>query len=355
MLGICPFDFSITLLLLAGIAPPWGKWCKAFSPSPSNYKQYCDQRVVNVPARSILPSPPEIKMPESNIPAINVAKVSAATQSYLYKRHSLALRLMHWINVIAFIVLLMSGLMIFNAHPSLDWGKSSYTGKPSVLSIGARELGNGQMKGVTTVLGHEFDTTGLLGVSKAANGGQVDVAFPSWMTIPGSYSLAEGRQWHFFFAWLLVINGVLYVAHALLSRHLKRDLWPTVTDWRGIGRSIINHMKFRHPQGEDAKRYNILQKLAYLAVIFGLLPLIILGGWAMSPWLNSFWPGWVDLLGGRQAARTIHFIVAWLLVGFVVIHVFEVIISGLWNHLRSMITGNYRITIAATNEEKNHA
>ena len=86
-----------------------------------------------------------------------------------------------------------------------------------------------------------------------------------------------------------------------------------------------------------------------------MLPLIILGGWAMSPWLNSFWPGWVDLLGGRQAARTIHFIVAWLLVGFVVIHVFEVIISGLWNHLRSMITGNYRITIAATNEEKNHA
>ena len=114
-------------------------------------------------------------------------------------------------------------------------------------------------------------------------------------------------------------------------------------DWRGIGRSIRDHILFRHPQGEDAKRYNVLQKLAYLTVIFVLLPGIIVAGWAMSPWLNSILPGWVDVLGGRQSARTLHFILAWLLVAFVMIHVFEVIVSGLWNHLRSMITGNYRI------------
>jgi thiosulfate reductase cytochrome b subunit len=88
----------------------------------------------------------------------------------------------------------------------------------------------------------------------------------------------------------------------------------------------------------------VLQKLAYLAVIFGLLPLIVLAGWAMSPWLNSLWPGWVDVFGGRQSARAVHFIVAWLLVAFVAIHVFEVVVSGLWNHLRSMVTGRYRIT-----------
>ncbi len=275
----------------------------------------------------------------------------ATAHSYLYKRHSLAARLMHWLNVISLTILLMSGLMIFNAHPSLDWGKSSYTGKPSVLSISARDLGNGQMMGVTTVLGHEFNTTGLLGVSNAPNGKPNDVAFPSWMTIPSAYSLAESRLWHFFFAWLLVINGVLYVAHALASRHLKRDLLPTGADWRGMGRSILDHVKFKHPQGEDAKRYNVLQKLAYLSVIFVLLPLIILGGWAMSPWLNSLWPGWVDIFGGRQAARTVHFIVAWLLVAFVAIHVFEVIVSGLWNHLRSMITGQYRITAKEANHE----
>ncbi len=268
----------------------------------------------------------------------------APAASYLYKRHSLPVRLLHWINVLSLTLLLMSGLMIFNAHPSLDWGKSSYTGNPSLLSIGARDDGKGRLQGVTTLLGHEFDTTGLLGASTGANGAQDNIAFPSWITIPGSYSLAEGRQWHFFFAWLLVINGLLYVSHALISRHLRRDLIPGRSDWGSIGRSIIDHLKFKHPQGEDAKRYNVLQKLAYLSVIFVMLPLIILMGWAMSPFLNSIFPGWIDFFGGRQAARTIHFIVAWLLVAFVAIHVFEVIVSGLWNHLRSMITGQYRIT-----------
>ena len=260
-----------------------------------------------------------------------------------YDRHAWPVRLMHWTNLLALTLLLMSGLMIFNAHPSLDWGKSSYTGQPSLLSIGARDAGNGKLAGVTRVFGYNFETTGLLGVSAMPNGGQHSIAFPSWITVPTDYTLAGGRLWHFFFAWLLVLNGLAYLTYALLSRHLQRDLLPTGTDWRGIGRSIRDHLLFRHPKGEQAKHYNVLQKLAYLAVIFGLLPLIVLAGWAMSPWLNSLLPGWVDLFGGRQAARTVHFIVAWLLVAFVAIHVFEVIVSGLWNHLRSMITGRYRI------------
>ena len=273
-------------------------------------------------------------------------------RSYLYKRHSLAVRIMHWLNVLSLTILLMSGLMIFNAHPSLDWGKQSYSGKPSVLTIDSKTGTNGQMQGVTKALGREWDTTGVLGVSADANGKPTDVAFPRWMTIPGDYSLAEARLWHFFFAWLLVLNGLLFVLHGWRSRHLVRDLWPSSADWRGMGQSILDHVRFKHPHGEDAKRYNILQKLAYLAVIFVLLPLIILAGWAMSPWLNSLIPGWIDVLGGRQSARTIHFIVAWLLVAFVAIHVFEVIISGVWNHLRSMITGNYRITSSAAKESK---
>ena len=290
----------------------------------------------------------------ADVPQVPSKPTSMPASSYLYKRHSLPLRVMHWINVLSFTILLMSGLMIFNAHPALDWGKSSYTGKPSVLTIGARELGNGRKQGVTNVLGHEFNTTGLLGVSTAPDGKQNEVAFPAWITIPGNYSLDGGRQWHFFFAWLLVINGVLFVMHSLLSRHVMRDLWPTVSDWRGIGQSIADHIKFKHPQGDDARRYNILQKLAYLVVIFGLFPLIILGGWAMSPWLDSLWPGWVDILGGRQTARTIHFIVAWLLVAFVAVHLFEVLISGAWNQVRSMITGNFRITHAPTQKDTHH-
>ena len=275
--------------------------------------------------------------------AASVNAHAAAPTSYLYYRHTLPVRIMHWTNVMSLTILLMSGLMIFNAHPSLDWGKSSYTGRQPLLQITSREAPNGQLVGITRVLGHEFKTTGLLGASTNAEGKASDVAFPHWMTIPGFYSLADARAWHFFFAWLFVINGVVYVLYALKSRHFQRDLLPTRTDWRSIGHSIIDHIKFKHPQGEDAKRYNVLQKLAYIAVIFVLLPGIILAGWTMSPWLNSIFPGWVDFLGGRQSARTLHFIFAWTLVAFVLIHVFEVIISGLWNHLRSMITGNYRI------------
>jgi thiosulfate reductase cytochrome b subunit len=202
----------------------------------------------------------------------------------------------------------------------------------------------GQVTGYTRVFGHEFDTTGVLGASKAANGRMVRAAFPSWLTIPGMKWLSMARAWHFFFAWLFVLNGIAFVLYAIFSRHLARDLAPTGADVKGIGASIKDHLLFRHPAGEAARRYNVLQKFAYLSVIFVLLPLVILMGFAMSPWLDSLFAGWVDIVGGRQAARTIHFIVAWLLVAFVLIHVFEVIVTGLWNNLRSMITGRYRVT-----------
>ena len=262
---------------------------------------------------------------------------------YLYYRHGLPVRIMHWINVVALTVLLMSGLSIFNAHPALYWGKSSYSGAPPMLEMSAVDRGDLGYRGVTRVLGHEYDTTGVLGLSKQADGRLAARGFPWWATIPDNQWLSLARSWHFFFAWVLLINGLFYVAYSAASRHLSRDLAPNRSDWRSFGRSIVDHLKFRHPTGEAAKRYNVLQKLAYLTVIFVLVPLVILMGIAMSPWMNTVAPGWVDLFGGRQSARTIHFIAAWLLVTFVVIHVFEVIISGLWNHLRSMITGRYRI------------
>ncbi len=269
----------------------------------------------------------------------------------LYLRHSLAIRLMHWINVIAFSLLFMSGLQIFNAHPALNWGKSSYTAQPPVLQMGALRDTQGRLVGVTQILGHTFETTGVLGVSTEPSGRQAVRAFPAWITVPGTQWLAMARRWHFFFAWLLVINGVAYLLYALASRHLSRDLKPTRRDWRNLGTSIRDHVRFRHPRGVEATRYNILQKLAYLSVIFVLLPLVVLAGLAMSPGLNALLPGWVDVFGGRQSARTVHFLAAWALVAFVFIHVFEVLISGVWNNLRSMITGRYRVPA----EETDHA
>lgn len=266
----------------------------------------------------------------------------------LYYRHKLPVRIMHWINVIAVFILLMSGLQIFNAHPALYWGKSSYTGRSPLLEMKALEIEENdgadyRVIGVTSVFGHQFETTGILGLSKNPSGLPVERGFPAWATIPGPQWLAMGRRWHLFFAWVFVINGVAYVAYSAVSRHLSRDLVPTSRDWHSIGRSIKDHLLLRHPRGEAARHYNVLQKLTYLIVIFGLLPLAILMGWAMSPWLDSVIPGWVDIFGGRQSARTLHFVAACALVAFVLIHVFEMIISGFWNNLRSMITGNYRI------------
>jgi len=135
-----------------------------------------------------------------------------------------------------------------------------------------------------------------------------------------------------------------------VSRHLQHDLIPTRQDWRSIGGTIVDHLRFRHPRGEAAKNYNILQKCAYLGVIFFLLPLMIMMGLGMSPALDALFPGWVDIFSGRQSIRTIHFIIAWALVLFVMIHVFMVIITGFWNNLRSMFTGYYRIKSEAAHE-----
>ena len=280
-----------------------------------------------------------------------IATAAPASGAGFYYRHASAVRITHWINVAVLMVLFMSGLNIFSAHPALYWGKSSYTGSGPVFEIAARRS-DGRLMGVARAFGREFTTTGVLGVVTGPGGLVTARTFPSWLTLPSSRWLSMARRWHFLFAWAFVVNGLCYLAYSVWSRHLARDLVPTAADLRSIGTSVLDHLRFRHSAGEAAQRYNVLQKLAYLAIIFGLLPLIVLTGFAMSPSLNSVLPGWVDVFGGRQSARTIHFIIAWLLVAFVFIHVFEVIISGFWNHIRSMVTGRYRVSLEIVNESE---
>jgi len=269
------------------------------------------------------------------------AAVDARAARRIY-RHRLPVRLMHWINVVCLTVLLMSGLNIFNAHPALYWGRESTFAEPWI-SFGARNTPAGAL-GYTRIAGHEFDTTGVLGLSTSPDSGAAMArAFPWWATIPGTQWLAMARHWHFFFAWIFVINGVLYLLYTIFSRHLKRDLVPTRDELRNIGRSIVDHLKFRHATGAAATRYNVLQSLTYLIVIFGLLPLVVIAGLAMSPRIDAVFTGWVDLLGGRQSARTLHFLAAFGLLLFVVVHVAEVFIAGVWNEMRSMITGWYAV------------
>ncbi|TKB78825.1 MAG: hypothetical protein E8D42_05215 [Nitrospira sp.] len=147
---------------------------------------------------------------------------------------------------------------------SLYWGDRSDRDQ-AVLSIRPMQTESGEEMGITTILGHKFDTTGVLGYSDGMRR-----AFPAWATIPSAKWLAMGRQWHLFFAWLFVLNGLIFTAYAFASRHATRDLAPTGKDLRGIGKSLSDHLLLRHPSGKEAKRYNVLQKLAYACILFGV-------------------------------------------------------------------------------------
>jgi thiosulfate reductase cytochrome b subunit len=264
-------------------------------------------------------------------------------------RHALATRLSHWLTALCLPILIMSGLQIFNGHPALYWGNRSDPGS-ALLQLKGAETADGATRGITEILGREIDTTGLLGASRQSGGDLEERGFPSWATLPGARWLAMGRRWHFFFAWVFVLNGLGFGLWALVRRHLSLDLWPTGADWRGIGRSVLDHLRFRHPTGAAASRYNVLQKVSYLFVIFGLAPLVVATGLAMSPSMDALIPWLPGFFGGRQAARTVHFAACFAFVGFVAAHLFMVAVTGLVNNLRSMVTGWYRIDAGGTHD-----
>ncbi len=253
----------------------------------------------------------------------------------LVHRHGLVTRTTHWINLAALIVLLLSGLQIFNAHPALYWGEVSTFARPWV-SMFAAERG-GEAVGITKIGSTYVETTGVLGFS----GNEVR-GFPAWATLPSYRSLADGRRWHFAFAWLFALNGLVYLSAGLIGGHVRRDLLPARDQLtpRHLAREIADHARLRFPA---SRRYNVLQKLTYLAVIFVLLPMMVLTGLSMSPGMNAGFPWLPELFGGRQSARTLHFISASLIVLFVLVHVAMVLASGPLNSLRAMITGKYAV------------
>ncbi len=260
-------------------------------------------------------------------------------------RHGVIVRLTHWINVLCLSLLLMSGLQILNAHPRLYWGAKGADADRPWLEMGAADANATKLVGVTRLAGRTFVTTGVLGVSAGDDGTPVERGLPRWATLPSVQDLATGRRWHFALVWLFVANGLVYLASGVISGHFRRDLAPRGAEMtsRSLWRSIIDHIRLRHPVGEEAKRYNILQKLTYLAVVFVILPLMVATGLAMSPGFDAYATWLPQLLGGRQTARSLHFITANLIVLFVIVHVVEVLLAGVFNELRSMITGRYAV------------
>lgn len=272
--------------------------------------------------------------------AINDTPEMDVSRTLTIRRHGLATRLTHWLWALALFFLLLSGLQIFNAHPTLYLGQQSgFAFDNSVLSIGATRTEDGEVRGVTTLLGRRFDTTGVLGVSGPADR-RAYRAFPAWLTVPSYQDLATGRVVHFFFAWLFATVFLVWLVASLINGHLRRDILPSGADIRSLPHSFINHLRFRFDHGRS---YNGLQKLSYVAVLLIFFPLMILTGLTMSPGMDAAWPWLVDLFAGRQTARTIHFVIMILLVIFFVVHIFMVFAAGPINELRSMITGRYRI------------
>jgi thiosulfate reductase cytochrome b subunit len=272
------------------------------------------------------------------------AAVPAPAAREVMYRHSAVVRVTHWINALCLALLLMSGLRIFNYHPALYWGNYGYRGVPSFISISSIEDSeSNELTGITRVGDWRFVTTGVLGVSADPDGDPAAMAFPNWITLPGGPGLALARDWHFALAWLFAANGAVYLLFGLLSGHFRRDIAPAAGELRPrhILAQLWDHIRLRTSRGQAARRYNVLQKFAYIAVIFVLLPVMVLTGLTMSPAVTAAAPVLFDIFGGRQSARTIHFLAANLLVLFVLVHVVEVVISGAFNGMRAMITGRY--------------
>ena len=234
-----------------------------------------------------------------------MAKPEAATPT---SRHSVFVRATHWITAACFLALLVSGIEIVISHPRFYWGETG-----SVL------------------------TTPLFQLPIPSSRALVQTGY--------DYVLPDQNGWsrylHFQTAWIAVLTGLLYIIASGLNGHFRSNLLPdsATFSWRALATTIASHLRFARPSEAEARSYNVLQRLSYLGVIFVLFPLVIWTGLAMSPAFVSAVPATVNLLGGTQSARTIHFFVTLALVLFLLVHVVMVWHAGFSRRMRAMVTG----------------
>ena len=223
-------------------------------------------------------------------------------------RHSFLVRVTHWLVTLAFLALLVSGLEIVASHPRFYWG----------------ETGN-------------VNTTPLFKISIPSSRDTVPTGY--------GYVLPDQNGWsrylHFQSAWLLVLTALVYGLAGLFSGHFRKNLLPSAADIspKQLASLIARHVRFSRPGADEAWSYNVLQRLTYLLVIFVLFPMIIWTGLAMSPAFVSAVPAAVNILGGQQSARTLHFFLTLALVLFLLVHIVMIFWAGFWSRVRAMITG----------------
>lgn len=233
---------------------------------------------------------------------------SAVPTATVPARHSALVRVTHWITTLCFFALLVSGCEIVISHPRFYWGETGNDLTPPLFKLPIPASRN-------------LVPTGYGYVLPDQNG---------W-----------SRYLHFQSAWILILTGLLYIISGLATAHFRKNLFPAKADlsWRTFASSITSHLRFRRPSEAEAWSYNLLQRLSYLFVIFVLFPLVIWTGLAMSPAFVSAFPATVNVLGGQQSARTLHFFVSLLLVIFLLVHVLMIWFAGFWGRVRAMITG----------------
>ena len=222
-------------------------------------------------------------------------------------RHPRFVRITHWLTAIAFVALLVSGIEVLLSHPRFYWG----------------EVGN-------------VNTAPLFSIPVPSSRGTVPTGYGFVLPDQNGWS----RYLHFQAAWLALMTGAWYLIAGLRTGHF-RSLVPAKADrsWRALRTTLIDHLRLTRSAFSDPWSYNALQRLSYLLVVFVLFPLVIWTGLAMAPAFTAVFPWSVTSLGGRQSARTLHFVVTIALVLFVIVHVLMVVLAGFRARVRSMITG----------------
>ena len=233
---------------------------------------------------------------------------AAAPVATVTPRHSALVRATHWITTLCFFALLVTGIEIVISHPRFYWGETG-----NVLTEPLFKLPIPSSRALVP--------TGYGYVLPDQNG---------W-----------SRYLHFQAAWVVVFTGLVYTMFGLFTGHFRKNLRPAGADlsWRALSMSVAGHLRFERPSEAQAWSYNVLQRLTYLFVIFVLFPFVIWTGLAMSPAFVSAFPWTVNVLGGQQSARTLHFFISLALVLFLLVHVGMVVLAGFRSRMRAMITG----------------
>lgn len=252
-------------------------------------------------------------------------------------RHTRFVRLWHWTTAVAIVIAILSGLLILNVHPRLYLGEVGNEHTAAWIELKKVSPPGAPMKTELKIGSMVIDTSGYLGADLAVGEATYFTIFPP----PEDLEFGGTRKWHFLAGWMLALTWLAYVAGLLSSSRLRRKILPEAKELRpaNLAGDLMRHLTFKRASGESARHYNTLQKITYSAVIVVLIPLVILSGLTMSHTVTALFPELFTLFGGRQSARTIHFLSMTIVVAFIAVHLVQAVIAGFWPLLKSMLTG----------------